>query len=66
MKNEIEIIIMTAVLEMAKKRQETVNHLEVGNYVAEHYNKILNSLYPKMTIEQKIDVSSEKYKSHLG
>lgn len=37
---KIEEIIITHLLEMAKERQKEVNHLNIGNYVVEHYLKI--------------------------
>ena len=43
MKGEIEKLVMNAVLEMAKKRQQKCNHLDIGSYVTEHYNKIMRS-----------------------
>ena len=54
MDEEIRIIVMKAVLEMAKERQKEVSHLDIGNYVTEHYNKIVSAIlksYPKMSIQ---------------
>ena len=37
----IEEIVITHLLEIAKERQKEINHLDVGNYIAEHYLKII-------------------------
>ena len=38
---KIEKIVINHLLEIAKERQKEINHLDVGNYVAEHYIKII-------------------------
>ena len=38
---KIEKIVIIHLLEIAKERQKEINHLDVGNYVGEHYIKIM-------------------------
>jgi len=62
--DEMKRLVMDGVLEMAKKRQQECNHLDIGNYVKEHYNKIMRTVHDhsRITIDSDFTLFGKSIK----